>query len=62
MRNFIVTTIIALAAAKAKSHTKDKLDGQKGSKKKGLKSNLREPERSPIVGWGIDQIFSSVIV
>ena len=40
MRNFIVTTIIALAAAKAKSHTRDKLDGQKRKKKKGFKKQL----------------------
>ena len=40
MRIFIVTTIIALAAAKAKSQAQDKLNNQKVSKKLKFRNQL----------------------
>jgi len=36
MRYFIITAIVALAAAKAKSQAKDKLDNQEGQEKTGV--------------------------
>jgi hypothetical protein len=40
MRDFIVTTIIALAAAKAKAQAQDKSDNQKAIKKQACRKHL----------------------
>ncbi len=40
MRYFIITAIVALAAAKAKSQAKDKLDNQKVRKKQECRKQL----------------------
>lgn len=40
MRDFIITTIVALAAAKAKAQGQDKLDNQKGREKQEHKEQF----------------------